>query len=211
VGRAPNVEGLGLEAAGVEYALPGGVRVNDRLQTTNPRIYAAGDVCLAYKFTHAADATAKIVVQNALFHGRKKASALVIPWCTYTDPEIAHVGLSEEEARGKGIELDAFTVPMHEVDRALADGDEEGFVRIRVRKGTDRIVGATIVARHAGDLISQVSLAIAGGLGLSALSAVIYPYPTQAEAIKRAAGAYMRSRLTPRLRRVFERWLRWTR
>ena len=137
IGRAPNVDGLNLEAAGVRYNIETGILVNDFLRTTNARIYAAGDVCLEHKFTHTADASARIVVQNALFLGRKRLSALTIPWCTYTDPEIAHVGLYVREAREKSIPLKTFTILMHDVDRAVTDGEEEGFVKIHVREGTD--------------------------------------------------------------------------
>jgi len=210
-GRAPNVEGLNLEAVGVKYDKREGVQVNDHLQTTNPRIYAAGDICLKYKFTHTADATARIVIQNALFLGRKKQSALTIPWCTYTDPEIAHVGMYERDAQEKGIAVDTFIRPLNDVDRAIADGEEEGFVKIHVRKGTDKILGTTIVARHAGEMISEITLAIVGHLGLGTLSRVIHPYPTQAEAIKQAADAYSRTRLTPFIKGLFTRWLAWTR
>lgn len=211
VGRVPNVDGLNLEAAGVRYDARKGVEVDDRLRTSNPRIYAAGDICFPFKFTHTADATARIVIQNALFWGRKKASALTIPWCTYTDPEIAHVGMYERDAAEKGIPVDTFTIGMDDVDRALADGEEEGMVRIHVRKGTDTILGATIVARHAGEMISEVSVAMQAKIGLGALSSVIHPYPTQAEAIRRAADAYNRTRLTPRVKGIFERILRWRR
>lgn len=210
-GRSPNVEGLNLEAVGVQYDTRKGVVVNDYLQTTNKRIYAAGDICMAYKFTHTADAAARIVIQNALFLGRKKLSALTIPWCTYTDPEIAHVGLGERQAAEKGIPLDIFTTPLAQVDRAIADGDEEGFVKVLVKRGSDTIVGATIVARHAGEMISEVTTAMVGKVGLKTLANVIHPYPTQAEAIRKAADAYQRGRLTPRIKRLFARWLEWTR
>jgi pyruvate/2-oxoglutarate dehydrogenase complex dihydrolipoamide dehydrogenase (E3) component len=210
-GRAPNVEGLALEEAGVAYDTRSGVKVNDFLQTTNPAIYAAGDVCLAHKFTHTADATARIVIQNALFRGRKKLSALTIPWCTYTDPEIAHVGLYERQAREKGMEVDTLTRRLSDVDRAITDGEGEGFVKVHVRKGTDKILGATIVARHAGEMISEITLAMVGKIGLKALATVIHPYPTQAEAIKQVADAYNRTRLTPFVKGVFRRWLEWTR
>jgi pyruvate/2-oxoglutarate dehydrogenase complex dihydrolipoamide dehydrogenase (E3) component len=210
VGRFPNVDGLDLETVGVEYDRRG-IKVNDRLQTTNPRIFAAGDVCMNWKFTHAADAAAKIVVQNALFFGRKKLSALIMPWCTYTDPEIAHVGMYEKDAREQGIRIDTYTIPMAENNRAVADGEEEGFVRVHVRKGTGRIVGATIVAAHAGDLISQITLAMVGKLGLGTILNTIYPYPTQAEAIKRVAGAHARTRLTRPVKGILGRWMAWTR
>ena len=163
IGRAPNVEGLGLEAAGVRYDR-NGVGVDDRLRTSNPRIYAAGDICMRTKFTHMADAAAKIVVRNALFFGRRKLSDVTVPWCTYTDPEIAHVGMYAQDAEAAGIEIDTYTSPLSANDRARAEGDREGFVKVHVKKGTDRIVGATIVARHAGEMISEVTVAMAGGV-----------------------------------------------
>jgi pyruvate/2-oxoglutarate dehydrogenase complex dihydrolipoamide dehydrogenase (E3) component len=162
---------------------------------------------MAWKFTHAADAAAKIVVQNALFLRTKKLSSLVMPWCTYTDPEVAHVGLYEREAAERGIELTTFKVPLREVNRAVTDGEDAGFVKIHVKKGSDRIVGATIVASHAGEMVSEVTLAMVNKLGLGAILATIHPYPTQAEALKRAAGAYTRSRATPRLNRILERFM----
>jgi pyruvate/2-oxoglutarate dehydrogenase complex dihydrolipoamide dehydrogenase (E3) component len=202
------VEGLNLEAAGVQYDKNNGVVVNDRLQTTNPRIFAAGDICLQYKFTHTADATARIVIQNALFMGRKKISALTVPWTTFTDPEIAHVGISEKEARERGIEVDTFVRHLDDVDRAVVDGEEEGFVKVHVKRGTDRILGATVVARHAGEMVSEISLAMVNGLGLKAVANVIHPYPTQAEAIRQVADMYNRTRLTPFARKAFSLWLR---
>jgi pyruvate/2-oxoglutarate dehydrogenase complex dihydrolipoamide dehydrogenase (E3) component len=210
VGRAPNVEGLCLAAAGVEHDTKTGVHVNDRLQTSNPRIYAAGDVCLPYQFTHAADATARIAIQNSLFLGRRKWTALTIPWCTYTDPEIAHVGMYEQEARGKGFTVETFQIPMSEVDRAIVDGEENGFVKIHVKKGTDQILGATIVARHAGEMINELTLAIVHRIGLGSLANLIHPYPTQAEAVKMAADRYQQTRLTPFVKAVLSRWLNWS-
>ena len=210
-GRAPNVDGLELERAGINYDLRDGIEVNDYLQTSNPRVYAAGDVCMRHKFTHAADAAARIVLQNALFGGRKRLSALTIPWCTYTDPEIAHVGLYEREALAKGIAVSTFVRPLKDVDRAVLDGEEEGFVKIHVKSGSDRILGATVAARHAGEMIGEITFAMAEGIGLGALSAVIHPYPTQAEAIRQAADAYNRTRLTPGVKKLLSFWLRWTR
>jgi pyruvate/2-oxoglutarate dehydrogenase complex dihydrolipoamide dehydrogenase (E3) component len=208
-GRSPNVEGLNLEAAGVDYDARQGVQVNDRLQTTNPNIYAAGDVCSRFKFTHAADALARIAIQNALFLGRARASALTIPWTTYTDPEVAHVGLYEREARERDIPIQSFVQSFHEVDRAILDSEDDGFAQVLVRAGTDQIVGATIVARHAGDMISEVTLAMVGGLGLKTLAQTIHPYPTQAECWKKIGDAYNRSRLTPWVRWLLSRWLAW--
>ena len=210
-GRAPNVTGLNLHAVGVQYDRCKGVLVNDCLQTTNPRIYAAGDVCLDWKFTHAADSSARIVIQNALFLGRKKASALTMPWCTYTDPEIAHVGLYEHEARKRGIEVDTYLREFNQVDRAVLDGEEDGFVKIHVQKGSDEILGATIVAHHAGEMISEISVAMAAHLGLGKLASVIHPYPTQAEAIRQCGDAYNRTRLTPTVKKWMHRWLAWQR
>ncbi|MFW5733360.1 MAG: FAD-dependent oxidoreductase, partial [Planctomycetota bacterium] len=210
-GRAPNVDGLGLEAAGVDYDARHGVKVDDRLRTTNKRIYAAGDVCLKHKFTHTADATARIVIQNALFWGRKKLSALNVPWCTYTDPEVAHVGLYAREAKDRGIEVDTFTKPFGDNDRALTESEPEGFVRVHVKKGSDQIVGATIVGRHAGDMISEISVAMAGKVGLGTLASVIHPYPTLAEAIKGVGDMYNRTRLTPRTAALLRLILKWRR
>jgi pyruvate/2-oxoglutarate dehydrogenase complex dihydrolipoamide dehydrogenase (E3) component len=207
VGRIPNVEGLNLGAAGVEFDEKNGVIVNDYLQTTNPHIYAAGDICLRHKFTHMADAAARIVIQNALFQGRKKLNALTVPWCTYTDPEIAHVGLYESEALDRGIHVDTFIRSLKDVDRAITDGEEDGFVKVHVKRGSDKIVGATIVARHAGEMINEISLAMVGGLGLRSIANLIHPYPTQAEAIKQVADAYNRTRLTPFVKTLLKFWL----
>jgi pyruvate/2-oxoglutarate dehydrogenase complex dihydrolipoamide dehydrogenase (E3) component len=206
-GRAPNVENLNLDHVGVKYDKRQGIIVNDRLQTTNSKIYAAGDVCMRWKFTHAADAAARIVIQNALFFGRKKLSTLTMPWCTYTDPEIAHVGIYEKEAAKKGIAIDTFIKPLNKVDRAITDGQEQGFVKVHVRKGSDKIIGATVVASHAGDMISELTLAMVGGIGLGKLSGVIHPYPTQAEAIKQVADAYSRTRLTSGVKKLFTKFL----
>lgn len=210
VGRAPNVENLNLEGVGVEFDKKG-VKVDERMQTTNPMIYAAGDICSPYQFTHAADFMARIVIQNALFKGRKKSTALTIPWCTYTSPEIAHVGLYEKDAQQKGIEIDTYVQHFSDVDRAILEGEEEGFVKVHVKKGTDQIVGATIVARSAGDLISEITLAMTHGLGLSKIGSTIHPYPTQAEAIRRLGDQYSRTRLTPLVKSMFRKWLAWTR
>src|ERR1700693_5382050 len=208
-GRLPNVERLDLEAADVDCDATTGIRIDDFLQTSNPRIYAAGDACLEHKFTHTADASARIVIQNALFLGRRRLSALTVPWCTYTDPEIAHVGLYVREARDRNIPVKTFTIPMHDVDRAVADGEEAGFVKIHVKERTDRILGATVVARHAGDMINEITLAMVAGIGLRTLARVIHAYPTQAEAIRQAADAYNRTRLTPAIQSLLRRWLKW--
>ncbi|MBW4595212.1 MAG: mercuric reductase [Brasilonema angustatum HA4187-MV1] len=211
-GRTPNVEGLNLDVVGVDYDQRQGVKVNDYLQTTNPRIYAAGDICMSWKFTHAADAAARIVIRNALFSpfglGRQKLSSLIMPWVTYTDPEIAHVGMYEHEAQQMGIDVATIKIPFTDIDRAVADGEEEGFVKIHHRKGSDKILGATIVARHAGEMISQITTAIVGNIGLNKLAQVIHPYPTQAEAIRKAADAYyLSTAFTPNTKRLLA-WVR---
>ncbi len=215
VGRAPNTEDLGLEAMGVEFDGKG-IQVNDRLQTTNPKIFAAGDVCSPFQFTHTADAQAQIVIQNALFPhplglGYSSTNNLIIPWATYTQPEIAHVGLYEKNAKASGIEIDTYTFPLSEVDRAILDGEEEGFARVHVKKGTDQILGATIVASHAGDLISEYTLAMKGGLGLNTIASTIHPYPTQAEVIKKTANAWRKTTLTETKKQFLGKLFSWTR
>ena len=209
-GRSPNVSSLGLEAIGVNYDARRGVTVNDYLQTSHPNIYAAGDICMAWKFTHAADAAARIVIKNTLFSpfglGRSKLSDLVMPWVTYTDPEIAHVGLDEATANQQNIAYKTIKIPFKNVDRAIADGETEGFLKLLHSANSNQILGATIVASHAGEMISEITTAIVGKIGLSQLSTVINPYPTQAEAIKKAADAYRRTLLTPKSRRLLK-WL----
>ncbi len=200
-GRIPNIESLNLAIAGVA-ANAKGVEVNDYLQTNNSRIYAAGDVCMKWQFTHAADAAARIVIKNTLFSpfgiGKTKLSSLVMPWVTYTEPEIAHVGLSDDDAHQAGIEFETINIPMSSVDRAITDGETQGFVKIIHRRGSDEILGATIVASRAGELISEVTTAMVNKIGLSKLSSTIHPYPTQGDGIKKAADAYRRKLLTPR-------------
>jgi pyruvate/2-oxoglutarate dehydrogenase complex dihydrolipoamide dehydrogenase (E3) component len=205
VGRVPNVADLNLEAARVDYDVVAGVTTDDFLRTSNRRIYAAGDATLAHAYTHTADASARIVVRNALLRGRARVSALTIPWCTYTDPEIAHVGLYVREARECDIPVRTFTIPMHDVARAITDGEERGFVKIHVHDHSDRILGATIVARHAGEMINEITLAMVAGIGLSTLARVIHAYPTQAAAIHQAAVAYERTRMSPQKRATRER------
>ena len=203
IGRLPALSGLNLEAAGVNYDANNGIVIDDFLRTSNRRIFSAGDVCLEHQYTDTAEASARIVVRNALCFGRERLSALTVPWCTYTDPEIAHVGLYVRQARERGIPVKTFTVPMHDVDRALTDGEESGFVKIHVREGSDEILGATVVARHAGEMINDLSLAMVAGIGLSTIARVIHAYPTQAEGIKKAAMAYVRPSATA--------WMTWLR
>lgn len=210
VGRAPNIEGLNLEAAGVAFDQRG-VKVNDYLQTTNPAIFAAGDISSPFKFTHTANVLGRYAMMNALFWQRKKASSMIIPWCTYTDPEIAHVGLYEAQAKEKGFSVKTITIPLADNDRAILDGEDEGFVRVHLKKGSDRILGATIVAARAGDFLTYFTLLMSMGKGLSHLSWPIYPYPTQSEILKRTANAYLQAKLTPSVKKLLSAILAWRR
>ena len=209
-GRKPNLEGLGLDEAGVQYSAQG-VTVDERLRTTNPKVFAAGDICSKYKFTHAADAMARIVIANALFLARRKVTDLVIPWCTYTDPEIAHVGYYEKDAGDAGFEVATITQPLSAVDRAVLDGEEDGFARVHYDKKTGKILGGTIVARHAGEMLGELTLAITAKQSLGMLSSTIHSYPTQAEALRKIGDAYMRTKLTPTVKKIFSKWLAWRR
>jgi pyruvate/2-oxoglutarate dehydrogenase complex dihydrolipoamide dehydrogenase (E3) component len=205
IGRAPNVEGLGLDRAGVAFT-PKGVTVDDRLRTTNTDVYAVGAICSPLQFTHAADFQARMVIQNALFFGRGKASTLVTPWATYTSPEVAQVGYTADSAAKAGVAIDTFTVPLHDVDRARLEGETEGFCRIHVRQGSDTIVGATIVAPNAGDMISEVTLCMTNDLGLAAIGKTMHPYPTQGEVLRKVADAWRRTKLTPTVKTLFSRY-----
>jgi len=215
VGRTPNVEGLGLETVGVEYD-GNGVKVNSRLQTSNPRIFAAGDICSRYKFTHAADAMAQIVIQNALFPhplglGYASVDSLIMPWCTFTEPEIAHVGMYEKDAKAKGIEVETYTYKLDEVDRAILDGEDEGFARVHIQKGTDKIVGATIVASHAGEMIGEFSVAMKAGAGAKTIAGTIHPYPTQAEVNKKVVNLWRKAHFTEGTKRKLMKLFAWMR
>jgi len=210
-GRTPNVEGLDLAAVGIDCDASGRIRVDDFLRTGNANIFAAGDVCLEHSFVDAARASARIAVENSLLQRNRRWSGLVVPSCTYTDPEIARVGLSVREANRLGVPVKTFTIPMHEIDRAVTDSETSGFVKVHVRGRTDQILGATIVARHAGDMINGVTLAMVAGIGLRRFSRVLHAYPTQADAIRQVADAYNRTRFTPRVRARVRRWIesRW--
>ncbi len=173
------------------------------MRTSNPHVYAIGDVASRFQFTHAADAQARMVVRNALFFGRGKATDLIIPWCTYTSPELAHVGIAPDEVAEAGDEVETITIPMADVDRARTDGTTEGFFRVHLKGGSDTILGATLVAEHAGEIISQVTQAMTAGTGLGKLGETIFPYPTSAEVLRKAADAWRRGKLTPAAKRAF--------
>lgn len=205
-GRAPNVGVLALEAAGVEFDPRTGIRVDDRLRTTNPRIYAAGDVCSALRFTHLADAHARIAVRNALFFPWASAAELVVPWCTYTDPEVAHVGLTPGQARERGVKIETIRQELRDADRAVLEGEEDGFLEVHLEAGTDRVLGATLVSRHAGETIGELALLITSKAGFKALGRTIHPYPTRAELLRKAADQRERARLTPLVRRLMAWW-----
>jgi pyruvate/2-oxoglutarate dehydrogenase complex dihydrolipoamide dehydrogenase (E3) component len=198
-GRRPRIEGLGLDAAGVAVQ-DGRLVTDDRLRTTNPRIHAAGDVVSGQQFTHAADFQARMVIANALFFGRGKASRLVTPRVTYTRPEVAAVGVTEGG--------DVITVPLSENDRSVLEGRTDGFLRVHLKPGSDRILGVTIVAPHAGEMISQAVVAMTNGLGLGAMGKAMHPYPTVAESYRKAADQWRRGKLTPLARRVLGAWFR---
>lgn len=204
-GRKPNVKGLGLEEVGVEYDQRMGVKVDDNLRTTNSSIFAVGDVASKYQFTHMADFMARIVIRNALFFGKDKFSDLLIPWSTYTDPEVAHVGLYEQDLKEQEIEYTTIKKTFEHLDRAILESETEGFVKLHLKKGSDKILGATIVGPHAGDMISEISVAMKSDMGLGSLAGVIHPYPTLAEAIRQAGDLYNKTRLTPTVKKIFNR------
>jgi pyruvate/2-oxoglutarate dehydrogenase complex dihydrolipoamide dehydrogenase (E3) component len=205
-GRVANTDDLGLEAAGVAQG-KNGVTVNAHLQTSQPHIYAAGDVVGGYRFTHVADAHARLVARNILFPWSKaKWDDSVVPWCTYTSPEVARVGVNETDARKRGVEFDVWRQPLEDVDRAVVESEETGFAKVLTRKGRDRILGATIVSERAGDLVHELVLAMKGGVGLKKISSTIHAYPTFAEISRRLADGFQKSRLTPGVRRLFA-WL----
>jgi pyruvate/2-oxoglutarate dehydrogenase complex dihydrolipoamide dehydrogenase (E3) component len=209
-GRKVDVASLGLDAAGIR-ADEHGISVDDFLRTTNSKVYAAGDCCSKFKFTHAADAMARILIRNALFFGRQRVSKLVIPWTTYTEPEVAQLGLTVAAAAKQGIACDVLTVELRDVDRAVLDGSTDGFGRLLLKKGSDEIIGATLVAAHAGDMIPQAVLAMQNNLGAGRFAEAIFPYPTQAEIWRKLGDAYNRSRLTPFNKKVLSGIINWRR
>jgi pyruvate/2-oxoglutarate dehydrogenase complex dihydrolipoamide dehydrogenase (E3) component len=206
IGRAPNVTDLGLAAAGIAFDPATGIVVDDFLRTTNPRVYAAGDVCLSLRFTNAAEATARMAVQNAFAAKRRRLSLMTIPWCTYCDPEIAHVGMHVWDASERSVPIKSFTVMMQDVARAITDGQDDGFVKIHVKLGTDRILGATIVASRASEMINEISVAMSTGIGMRKLARILHTYPAQSDAIRQAALAYTLDQPVSWLQRAYARW-----
>jgi pyruvate/2-oxoglutarate dehydrogenase complex dihydrolipoamide dehydrogenase (E3) component len=205
-GRVPALEHLGLEAAGIR--LEGGhPAIDDHLRTSNHRVFVAGDAAGRWAFTHAADAMARLALQNALFLGGKRVSALHMPWCTYTEPEVAHVGLGAEEAYGAGGRIVTLTTEMSANDRAVVDEQTEGFARMHADARSGRVLGATLVSRHAGESIGEAALAIRLGLKMGALAETIHPYPTQAEAWRKLGDLWNARRLTSGARGVLKAFL----
>jgi pyruvate/2-oxoglutarate dehydrogenase complex dihydrolipoamide dehydrogenase (E3) component len=208
VGRRRNVEGLELERAGVRLDGRGGLEVDARLRTTHPDVFAAGDVCSPLQFTHAADAQARIVVRNALFMGRARTDGLVVPWCTYTQPELAQVGATRRELEASGRPFDAFRFAFADLDRGRTDGDAGGWAEVRVARGTDRLLGATVVGHDAGEQLAPLVLLMTLRQGLGALGSLVLPYPTRSEYLRRLVDAWNRTRLTPRTAGLLSWWLR---
>jgi pyruvate/2-oxoglutarate dehydrogenase complex dihydrolipoamide dehydrogenase (E3) component len=207
-GRTPNLRSLDLKSAGIDIT-ERGVHVNDYLQTSQGHIYAVGDVVGPFLFTHMADAQGRVVVRNILVPFqflRQKMDYSVVPWCTYVDPEVAHVGLGEKEAKRQNIDYDLFVVPLEDVDRAVVESEDAGFAKILTGKGSDKILGATIIAPHAGDLLHEFVLAMKAGIGLGTIASTIHAYPTFAELARKAGDKYNKTRLTPRAKKIFT-WL----
>ena len=203
VGRVPQLEGLNLAASGVDFDASDGIKVDRFMRTANPRVFAAGDVCLPHKYTHVAQASAEIAVHNALGRGRPRSFArLTIPWCTFCAPEVAHVGMQVWEARRRGVPIRTYTTLMQDVDRAITDRQDTGFVKLHVAEGSDRLLGATIVAARASEMINEVCVAMHTGIGLRQLAEVLHTYPAQSAAIRMAARSFCADVGARRLRPV---------
>jgi pyruvate/2-oxoglutarate dehydrogenase complex dihydrolipoamide dehydrogenase (E3) component len=213
VGRVANTHGYGLEELGIPVTAARTVETNEYLQTRYPNIYACGDVAGPYQFTHVASHQAWYAAVNALFGGvrRFRADYSVIPWATFTDPEVARVGLNETEAIERKIPHEVTTYRLEDLDRAIADGEAHGLVKVLTRPGSDKVLGATIVGEHAGDLIVEFIAAMRHGFGLSRILGTIHVYPTLAEANKYAAGAWKRTHAPQRLLAWVERYHAWRR
>jgi pyruvate/2-oxoglutarate dehydrogenase complex dihydrolipoamide dehydrogenase (E3) component len=206
VGRLRNVEELNLEAAGVRYDQRSGIEVDRHLRTSNPAVYAAGDVCSQYQFTHVADAHARAVIRNALFHGRVRADRLLVPWCTYTQPEVAHIGMTLAELERAGRPFIPLRVGFGDLDRGRTDDATEGYAEVFVAGSSDRILGATIVGKDAGEHLAPLTVLMSTGLGLGRLATTIWPYPTRSEYLRRIADEYQRARLSPWMSRALRWW-----
>lgn len=208
-GRRANVESLGLEAAGIATT-HAGITVNDRLRTSNRHVFAVGDVSSPLQFTHVADAHARLAVPNALFFGLGggRTTDVVVPRVTYTAPEVATVGLTDTDAAERRINVDSIRIELAQNDRAQLDGTTDGYLVIHVKRGSDTILGGTLVAKHAGEMIGELAVAMQHGIGLGKLGATIHAYPTQSEVFRRAADAWRRRRFTPLAKRVFNAWFR---
>jgi pyruvate/2-oxoglutarate dehydrogenase complex dihydrolipoamide dehydrogenase (E3) component len=213
LGRVPNTEGYGLEELGIPLTQARTVETNEYLQTLFPNIYACGDVAGPYQFTHTASHQAWYAAVNALFGGlrRFRADYAVIPWATFTDPEVARVGVNETEARAQGIPYEATVYGIEDLDRAIADEAAHGVVKVLTVPGKDRILGATIAGERAGELIAEFVAAMKHGIGLNRILGTIHVYPTWAEANKYAAGAWKKARAPERLLRQVERFHAWMR
>jgi pyruvate/2-oxoglutarate dehydrogenase complex dihydrolipoamide dehydrogenase (E3) component len=210
-GRVRNIENLGLEHAGVRCDVRSGIEVDKRLRTSHRDIFAAGDVCSRFQLTHAADAHARIVVRNALFLGRARADRLLIPSCTYTRPEVAHVGASTQELTKAGREYDRYRFEFGDLDRGRTDGAADGYAEVLTVRGDDTILGATIVGKDAGEQIAPVILMMTQRIGLGDLASLVLPYPTRSEYLRRIADAFTRKRLTPLAAGSLRWWLARTR
>ena len=213
VGRKPNTEGYGLEELGIPLTKQGTIQTNQYLQTCYPNIYACGDVAGPYQFTHTAAHQAWYASVNALFGKFKKFKAdySVIPWATFTDPEVARVGLNELQARENGIPYEVTTYDINDLDRAIADEEAFGLVKVLTVPGKDKVLGATIVGDHAGDLITEYISAMRHGIGLNKILGTIHIYPTLAEANKFAAGVWKKAHAPVALLKWVERFHRWQR
>lgn len=207
-GRQPNVENLDLQKANVAFSKRG-VKVDERLETTRRGIYAIGDVIGQLQFTHVADYHARIVIRNTLVPFsflRQKVDYAAVPWCTYLDPEVATVGLTESKAKKLGRQYDLIEQEMKAVDRAVLERAADGFARVLVKRGSDEVIGATIVGEHAGELIQEFVLAMKHGIGLKQIASTVYAYPTFASLVLKCAEKLNRKRLTPRARAITN-WL----
>lgn len=211
VGRRRNLEGLGLEQAGVRWDPRAGIVVDAQLRSSHPHVFAAGDVCSKLQFTHNADAQARIVIRNALFMGRARADRLLVPWCTYTHPEVAHVGATKRELAATQTPHDVLRVNFADLDRGRTDDAGEGYAEVLLQRGSDRLLGATIVGRDAGEQLAPLLVMMNAGLGLGSLGSLVLPYPTRSEYLRRLADAWNRQRLTPRTAGLLAAWLRWRR